>query len=216
VLESGDGILLYDPRAPRRIMPEEVLVVPRAALLPSGGFHGFSSEGVAEYLATVASRAYFAPRDRVEHDPSLKQIIPYVVLRHNDRIFLVRRMHEGSEERLRDKYSIGIGGHINPEDVRDASDPVAAGMRRELTEEVAVPEGWTARPVGVLNNDQEAVGSVHFGLVYIADVPSTDVRVRETAKLQGAFATMEEINAVYPLLETWSQFVIDAIGLKEI
>ncbi len=197
-------------------MREEVLVVPRVHLFPNGGFHGFSADGIEEYLAAIATHASFARRDRVEQDPSLKQIIPYVVLRHQDRIFLVRRTREGSEERLRDKYSIGIGGHINPEDVGDAADPVDAGMRRELTEEVEVPEGWEARPVGVLNDDQEGVGSVHFGVVYIADVPSANVRVRETTKLQGAFATLEEIHAVYPLLETWSQFIVDAIGLEEI
>lgn len=194
-------------------MREEVLVVPREHLFPAGAFHGFSSEGVERYLSTISARAYFARRDRVERDPSLKQIIPYVVLRYRDRVFLVRRTRAGSEERLREKLSIGIGGHINPEDVGDAADPVDAGMRRELTEEVVVPAGWQARAVGVLNDDQEAVGSVHFGLVYVADLPSADVRVRETAKLQGTFATPEEIREVYSRLETWSQFVVDAIGL---
>jgi predicted NUDIX family phosphoesterase len=193
-------------------MREEVLVVPRGQLFPAGAFYGFSSE-VERYLSTISAHAFFAPRDRVEHDPGLKQIIPYVVLRHRNAVFLVRRTRAGSEERLREKFSIGIGGHINPEDGGDATDPVQAGLRRELTEEVVVPAGWQARAVGVLNDDQEAVGSVHFGLVYIADLPSPDVRIRETAKLQGAFATPEEIREVYSRLETWSQFIADAIGL---
>jgi predicted NUDIX family phosphoesterase len=38
------------------------------------------------------------------------------------------------------------------------------------------------------------------------------VRVRETAKLQGAFATPQKLREVYARLETWSQFVVDAIG----
>jgi predicted NUDIX family phosphoesterase len=195
-------------------MPEEVLVVRRIQLFPAGAFHGFSSEGVERYLSTIATHAFFAARDRVEHDPSLKQIIPYVVLRHQDSVFLVRRTRAGSEERLREKFSIGIGGHINPEDVGDATDPVEAGMRRELTEEVDVPAGWRARAVGVLNDDQAGVGSVHFGLVYVADLPSTDVRIRETAKLEGAFAAPEEVRKMYPRLETWSQFIVDAIDPK--
>ncbi len=197
-------------------MREEVLVVPRARLFASGEFHGFSSTGVASYLSTVAAHAFFALRDRVERDPSLKQIIPYLVLRHGDRVLLVRRTQAGSEARLREKFSIGLGGHINPEDVGDAGDPVDAGLRRELAEEVEVPAGWHARPVGVLNDDQEAVGSVHFGIVYIVDLPSPAVRVREGTKLHGALATLEEVRAVYPGLETWSQFVVDAIDLTEI
>ncbi len=197
-------------------MPEEVLVVPRARLFATGGFHGFSSTGVAAYLSTIAAHAFFAVRDTVERDPSLKQIIPYLVLRHGDRVLLVRRTRGGSEARLREKFSIGLGGHINPEDVGDARDPVEAGLRRELAEEVEVPTGWRARPVGVLNDDREAVGSVHFGIVYIVDLPSPAVRVRESAKLQGALATLAEVRAVYPDLETWSQFVVDAIDLTEI
>lgn len=193
-------------------MPEEVLVIPRADLFPAGGFHGFTSKGVEAYLSAISAHAFFAPRDRVEHDPSLKQIIPYVVLRYRDRLFLVRRTRAGSEERLREKFSIGIGGHINPEDVGDAADPVEAGMRRELTEEVDVPAGWRVRALGVLNDDREAVGSVHFGLVYVADLPSPQIRVRETAKLRGRFVTPEEIREIYPQLETWSQFIVDAVG----
>jgi len=199
-----------------RSVPEEVLVVPRAQLFPAGGFHGFSADGLAGYLAAIAAHAYFAPRARVEDDPSLKQIIPYVVLRYQDRIFLVRRTRAGSEERLREKLSVGLGGHINPEDVADAADPVDAGMRRELAEEVDVPAGWRARPVGVINDDLEAVGRVHFGLVYLADLPTADVRVRERSKLAGAFATLDEVRAAYDRLETWSQFVVDAIDLREI
>ena len=86
-------------------------------------------------------------------------------------------------------------------------------MERELTEEVMLPAGWHAVPIGVLNNDTDAVGQVHFGLVYLADVPSADVRVRETSKLAGAFACWQEVYAVYAHLESWSQLVVDAIDL---
>lgn len=219
-------------------MPEHVLVVPRARLFPNGGFYGFKREGLSQYLATIAGYAFFARRDQVEDDPSLKQIIPYTVLRHDARIFLVGRTRRGSETRLREKLSIGLGGHINPVDNQpDLFPPVPAGtaipsgprpdegepagtlvdaaMARELMEEVDLPAGWRARPVGVLNDDVEPVGRVHFGLVYVADVPSPDVRIRETTKLTGAFATMGEVRDAYPRLESWSQFILDGIDLLE-
>jgi len=88
-------------------------------------------------------------------------------------------------------------------------------MERELTEEVELPAGWRARPVGVLNDDVEPVGRVHFGVVYIADLPSAAVRVREVRKLSGAFATPQEIRAAYPRLESWSQFIVDGLDLLE-
>ncbi len=189
-------------------------MVPRARLFPSGAFYGFTPE-MSAYLAAIAAHAFFASRDRVEDDPALKQIIPYVVLRHRGRIFLVERTRGGTEVRLREKLSIGLGGHITPADTADAADPLRAGMERELTEEVDVPPGWRARPIGALNDDHEPVGRVHFGLVYIADLPGPDVRVRETAKLTGAFATPEEVRAAYPRLESWSQFVVDGVDLLE-
>jgi predicted NUDIX family phosphoesterase len=197
-------------------MPEAVLVVPRARLFPGGAFYGFSREGIPAYLAAIAAHAFFAPRDRVEDDPDVKQIIPYVILRHQDRIFLVERTRAGAEARLREKLSIGLGGHITPEDTADTADPLTAGMERELTEEVALPLGWRARPIGVLNDDLEPVGRVHFGLVYVADLPTPDVQVRETAKLTGAFATQEEVRAAYARLESWSQFVVDGLDLLEV
>jgi len=211
---AGEGV----PSTGRQLhrMPEQVLVVPRARLFPRGGFHGFSREGLPGYLVTIEAHSFFALRDRVEEDASLKQIIPYVVLRHDDRIFLVERTRGGSEARLRDKLSIGLGGHINPSDGDRAADRVTAGMERELTEEVALPPGWCAKPIGLLNDDIEAVGRVHFGLVYVADLPSPDVRIRETSKLAGAFATREEVRAAYPRLESWSRFVVDGVDLLEI
>ena len=196
-------------------MPEDVLVVPRARLFPSGAFYGFSHEGMSTYLAAIAAHAFFAPRDHVEDDTTLKQVIPYVVLRHRDRIFLVERTRAGNEARLREKLSIGLGGHIAPADATDAADPLSAGMERELAEEVDLPRGWSVHPVGVLNDDVEPVGRVHFGIVYIADLSSPDVRVRETAKLRGAFVTRDEVRHAYPRMESWSQFVVDAVDLLE-
>ncbi|HEV2356071.1 MAG TPA: hypothetical protein VGZ23_00400 [bacterium] len=211
-------------------MPEQVLVVPRARLFPNGGFYGFSREGLSAYLAAIAAHAFFARRDQVEEDPSLKQIIPYAVVRHDARIFLAGRTRRGSETRLREKLSVGLGGHINPVDNQadlfagasagaavepGAGTLVDAAMARELMEEIELPAGWTARPIGALNDDVEAVGRVHFGLVYLADVPSPDVRIRETTKLTGAFATMAEIRDAYPRLESWSQFIVDGVDLLD-
>lgn len=200
------------PQGQQDCVSEHVLVVPRSRLFPRGPFQGFSREELPLYLAVIARDGFFARRDRVEEDPSLKQIIPYVVLRHRDRIFLVKRTHGGGEARLRDKYSVGLGGHITPAD-QDAGDLLEAGMARELREEVDLPPRWRARVVGLLNDDQEPVGRVHFGVVYQVDVPEPTVRVRETTKLSGEFATPEQVREVYHRLESWSRYVVDGLAL---
>lgn len=191
-------------------MDEEILVVPRAELFWNGPFHGVASEGLNDYREQVRRFGVFRRRGDVEQDPSLKQIIPYMVVRRSGRYMLFRRTRAGSEQRLHDLYSVGVGGHIAREDVDGATDLIAAGLQRELTEELSLTGEWSARLVGVLNDDTGAVGQVHFGLVHVVDVLSGEVAIRETDRLTGGLATPAEIQTVYARMETWSQLVLDA------
>jgi len=189
-------------------MMEEILVVPREHLMPEP-IHGFA-RGPADYTIRIDRHASFRPREQVEEDPSFKQIIPYLIVRHTDRLFLFQRSAAGSEARLRGLFSIGVGGHINRSDVVGASDLVAAGLRRELDEELIIHGAWSARLVGVLNDDTNAVGRVHFGLVHVVDVESSDVAVREPDTLAGRMATREDVLAVRDRMETWSRLILES------
>ncbi|MDR7522447.1 MAG: hypothetical protein QN168_08290 [Armatimonadota bacterium] len=191
-------------------MEEEILVVPRADLFWCGPFRGVVADGLDEYLVRVRRFGVFRRRGDVERDPSLKQIIPYLVVRRADRYMLFRRTQVGLEERLRGRYSIGVGGHISRDDVRAADDAVAAGLRRELEEELSISGGWTARLVGALNDDDNPVGQVHFGLVHVVDITSGEVTIRETDRLTGRLATPAEVRSAYGEMETWSQLVLDS------
>lgn len=188
---------------------EEILVVPRAVLLPAP-VHGFSTDDPDAYLARVRTDARFAPRRSVEEDPSLKQIIPYMIVRHAGRLFLFQRSGSGGEARLHGKYSIGVGGHINKSDVAGAADVIGAGLKREFEEELTVRGGWQARLVGVLNDDTNPVGSVHFGLVHVVEVDTPDVAVRESDVLSGRLTYSAEVRALRDRMETWSQLILDA------
>src|SRR2546428_6002852 len=110
---------------------EEILVVPRRMLIPNP-FRGFTRGGVEDYLLRVREYGVFRPRAGVEEDASFKQIIPYLIVRHRGRLFLVQRSTEGGETRLHGKYSIGVGGHINRGDAEGAQDVVCAGLKREV------------------------------------------------------------------------------------
>jgi len=189
-------------------MVEEILVVPREHLM-SKPVHGFA-RGPADYVTRIDRHASFRPREQVEEDPSFKQIIPYLIVRHTDRLFLVQRSAAGNEARLRGLFSIGVGGHINRSDVVGASDLVAAGLRRELDEELIIHGAWSARFVGVLNDDTNAVGRVHFGLVHVVDVESSDVAVRESDTLAGRMASREDVLAVRDRMETWSRLILES------
>ncbi len=192
-------------------MDEEILVVPRAELFWNGPFRGVSTTGLEEYVLRVRRHGFFKRRGDVEEDPSLKQIIPYLIVRSGGRVMLFRRTRAGGEARLHDLHSVGVGGHIAKGDVDGAADLIAEGLRRELEEELTVNGAWSARLVGVLNDDDNPVGRVHFGLVHLVDVASGEVAIRETDRLTGRLADAGEIRAAYPGMETWSQLVVDAV-----
>ena len=95
---------------------ELVLVVPRASLMGDPGWLGVTTDGLAAFEGIVARDGEFRRRGDVEVDRSWKQVIPYLVLRDDERYFLMRRTKAGGDARLHDRYSIGIGGHLNPGD----------------------------------------------------------------------------------------------------
>lgn len=192
-------------------MDEEVLVVPRNTLLAEGTFCGMRPP-LPVYLERIRSGAFFRRRGAVEDDPSLKQIIPYVVVRRGETIFLFRRTDRGGDVRLHHRYSIGIGGHVNRSDVAGV-DPIEAALAREAEEELVFQRPWTARLVGVLNDDRNPVGRVHFGLVYEAHTDG-EVSVRETDVLAGAFVPVSVVREQYDRMETWSQLVMEGMGWR--
>jgi len=188
---------------------EHILVVQRERLLREA-IDGFVRDDATTFLTAVHAHGIFRPRSAVERDGSVKQIIPYLIVRWRDQVFLFQRSAAGGEPRLHGLFSIGVGGHINRNDVVGAHDLVAAGLRRELEEELVIGGAWRARLVGVLNDDSNAVGRVHFGLVHVVEVDSPDVTVREPQALSGRLAALEDVLAVRDRMETWSRLILDA------
>ncbi len=190
---------------------ELILVVPRGRLLSPGGLDGFFAGEVDTYAESIRRHGEFRRRGDVEDDPLLKQIIPYLIIRHRDQIFLFQRTDRGGERRLHGLYSIGVGGHIAREDIRDTVDLLAAGLERELHEELVIANGWRARPVGVLNEEDTPVSRVHFGVVYVIDTDDSAVRVQEADRLSGHLATAAEVEEVRARMESWSRRILDVV-----
>jgi predicted NUDIX family phosphoesterase len=185
---------------------ELVLVVPRDSVVDGEGWLGVRRDGIERFLDAVERYGRFEPRAAMEEDRSFKQVIPYLVLRDGPRWFLMRRTRAGGDARLHDRWSIGVGGHLNPGD-----GDLLGGLRREWTEELVAEFVPEFRLIGLLNDDTTEVGRVHLGAVYVADAAGRDVAIRETDKLTGRFATGAEVAAVSADLETWSRLVFESI-----
>ncbi len=181
---------------------ERVYVVPRVAILDEAGWYGLRTDDLEPVVTALERDGRYEPRDRMERDPTFKQVIPYLVLRDGPRFFLMRRTSAGGDPRLHGRYSIGVGGHLNPGD-----GGLLGGLRREWAEELVagfVPE---FQLIGLLNDDTTEVGAVHLGAVYVADAAGRPVAIRETDKLTGAFVPEHQVAAVADGLETWSRLV---------
>lgn len=206
-----------------QVQTESVLVVPTELFHRLGHFQGFSSD-VDRYLGELFSPAHtsYRPRHEVEQDPGFKQLIPYVIFRHQDPqgrvlVFQYTRGTGQGEGRLHSKRSVGIGGHISADDCATThaeSHATAAyqeGMRRELAEEVAIDTPYTERCVGLINDDLTEVGRVHLGVVHVLDVERPQVRPLEADIIAAGFRPLEEILADTSRFETWSQICLSAL-----
>jgi predicted NUDIX family phosphoesterase len=185
---------------------ERVLCVRTRTILGSGSWRGLLYGDVDQYLDLIAASGDYQPRSEVEDDPSWKQVIPYLVLRDRGRIFLMRRTRSGADARLHERWSVGIGGHVNPED-----GGLAGGLLREWTEELVADWHPDFRMLGLLNDDSDPVGRVHLGVVFSAEAAGREVGVRETDKLAGTFVAPRDVLRVYDRLETWSSLLYDYV-----
>lgn len=189
---------------------QQVFVVDRDAFFDGEWPQGyFAIPDTNAFLAQARTLGRFVDREEAEATPAWKQWIPYCMLRCGDwsqtgderGVLAVQRTKKGGETRLHESWSIGLGGHIEPEDVAPTaagganelqagiaqlgwtgteSGPTeahaffAAALARELSEELILPGlGQTPAPrlLGLINDDSTEVGKVHAGLAYCIDFP---------------------------------------------
>lgn len=193
-------------------MDEEVLVFPSHLLERLGTFRGFSP-AVDAYLPTLLDPANleFLPRSRAEDDPRFKQVIPYAILRAAGQIYCYTRGVKGSESRLHDLLSIGVGGHVSKQDAAEGRIAYNVGFQRELDEEVNIETSFTNRIVGLVYDDSTPVGSVHFGVVHLLDLARPRVTHRDPALAKARFRPIAEVRQLRDQMESWSSYAFDHV-----
>lgn len=195
---------------------EQVLVFESRLLDDLGRFQGLSTD-VDRYLSAILEEGNnrFLPRGLAERDPLWKQLIPYVIFRCGDEVFHYVRGKEAGESRLQAKGSIGIGGHIQLQDLNLFSSPETfylAAAAREVAEEVRVEAQHREQIAALINDDSTPVGQVHFGIVHIWDLDNPSVRRRERQITRGGFLPIEKLRDRQDRLETWSQLCLQVLG----
>lgn len=185
---------------------EKVLCFRREALEALGVFQGLTLAADDYLPAILQTTLRYIDRPLAELDTDYKQLIPYVIVVCGDRVLEYQRC--GGENRLLGKWSLGIGGHIN-EDDGPTSTAYNTGLHRELREEIGYEmEQWKSPLiVALINDDSTPVGKVHFGVVHILNVESTEV-VTKCPNLKNAhFVSMRaaELRRMAGEYEKWSE-----------
>lgn len=190
---------------------ENILVIKRATLFPTDAFQGIHP--IEEnFFDLVEQEKEFLPRPAMEEDPLYKQIIPYLIFKCQDRYFLMQRKSTTTEQRLKNKYSLGIGGHMRQEDMQQAK-TIFDWAHREFQEEIDYQGTFTIKTLGMLNDDSNPVGQVHVGLVLLLEGDCDAIKVRSELK-SGQLLTIQELQAHYDEMESWSQIIFNEILKK--
>ncbi|MBT9174435.1 MAG: hypothetical protein DDT22_00088 [candidate division WS2 bacterium] len=181
-------------------MREKILVVEREAFFEPGFFEGFLIfDKCTRYLNVIENKSFSAERTVVETNINLKQLISYAIVKSGNDIFVYQRV-TGNEKRLRDLWSIGVGGHIRSRDGVFPLKAVEKGTLREFKEELGFLP-INIRLLGLLNLEEREVDKVHLGMVYTCEaIPPVK---------GGKFLPPQEISLLN--LENWSKSLLNSL-----
>lgn len=171
---------------------------------------------------------YVIPRTQADSDIRYVHPITYMLLVNEEgKLFMYQRGTKGKESRLHAKYSIGIGGHINPvEGVEHIPTLIGLGAIEELQSELGIntipldrmiypsntKEQWYTIYAG---NDpivgEPTVNDYHIGIVRVLHVNSSDITQHEEGVIShGKFVDLSDVVIMMEegKLERWSEVVL--------
>jgi predicted NUDIX family phosphoesterase len=167
----------------------------------------------SEVLKRIVQNGLFLRRSEIEDNPSFKQIIPYAIISYKDSFYLFRRTSGQTEKRLHNRFSLGVGGHMNPDDSMESKEQYLINeLKRELYEEVSLLNGCLIEDIefiGFINDDTIPVGRVHIGLLYNIHVSNKEVYINETDKMTADWIDKSNLAEFYEGMETWTKIIFD-------
>lgn len=168
---------------------------------------------------------WFGPRESLEHDPTFRQIIPYFLLTYQDKYVLYERTKKGGEERLHNKRSLGIGGHVNTQDIQyteltqsiDLKRTLGQCISREFNEEVQanLMEHQNITYLGVIIGRKLDVDKVHIGIIAVLRLSSDQISPKSHDISQCQLCTFEELITQDEYLESWSHTLLTTLLHKQ-
>ena len=196
------------------VKKEKVMVFNSSIIKNNHNFQGVISGEDVEIISNEVFKPQnllYIDRHVAEKDFNYKQIIPYCIFTKGDLVFVYERSKSGSETRLHNLLSIGVGGHINPCDGNNV-EAVNSACKREIMEEVSFLTEDQITPIALINDDSDEVNSVHFGVVYHIKLNQDSIFIPvDKALSNGTFKAFDELLLDESRIEKWSKLVIPII-----
>lgn len=210
-----------------------VVSMPTETLFDHGRnyFNGFLTNyffGLDPFQESTVKNRLLQEKAEAEKDVYRKQLIPYVVVvNENWQVLTYRRKIGVGDPRLQEKYSIGVGGHIEEDDIDfSLEDTIMKCTIREIREELGIPDGMKDSEIsdllsveGYVNDDSNEVGKVHFGIVILFSITNEiseliNIPAEEALELVG-FKSPSDLEALLESginFEDWSKIIIPALN----
>ena len=130
------------------------------------------------------------PRSDAENNFQFKQLIVYVVIKSGNLYLTYKRTPQTGEKKLSEKYSLGIGGHVNVADMnqltlfgnQNKENFIYHAIWREIKEEIDIKSSnilTGPKIICFINDDSNDVGRVHFGMVCLLEIREPKVSRKE-------------------------------------
>ena len=201
---------------------ETIMVVRGSDLFRGHQFTGFLPYHVIDYKTIILDKYGWMTRGFAEEDPNYKQPIAYSMVFNPDtkQVFAFQRSKIDKaypEKKLQGKWSWGIGGHIEKSDLNSSgqivgSNPIIGSMLRELHEEVDVDGTIHSSVLGYIN-DNDNVGKVHFGILYLIKTNAKEIKPKDPEIAEGKLRNINQLEEICASkdVEGWSRIAFNAL-----
>ncbi len=193
---------------------ESVMGLPSYVVFVNGQWQGLLTGPQANELRELfEDHADWRPRDEAEKDGSWQQLIPFGVFKVGEKYAELKRGTEGSHSRLYQRYTLGIGGHVMRREY-DESQSLEMWMEQKFHEELHYEGTVKVNFLGILNDNSDALGKNHLGLVYVLEGNVEEFKAKkhtESRLVKLSEMTEDDIG----FLDRWSQMIYRQLRDRE-
>lgn len=154
-------------------------------------------------LENIKKYSFEYDKDLAELNTSLKQIVCYIIYFFKDKLFFMQRSKK-KEKALTHKFSIGIGGHLQKEDI---SKDEIFWFEREFNEEINYNDSYQVKLLGFINDNSDSIGEIHFGVVYAIQGDTPEISIKSELK-SGKLISLDECLSYRKSTESWSKILL--------